>query len=209
MRFLTHKILLLALIFACDFSLMALTFEMRLIFQEEGDLTAIVECAIPDKCAGMLQDYAMRISNGDNRGILDEEAVRRHCAEISDAELKSYNVYTIPEGRRVRIEIFAKDARKFLFTNALGLVTLTDLTESDNTAFAIPLPKGKLLSERKKQQARELAEILGGLDIVLRVQSPTPLTESTGKCDAVDRCQWRISLEDIIQGKLPEIQAVW
>lgn len=209
MRFLTHKSLLLALFFACEFSLLALTFETRLLFQEEGDLTAIVECAIPDKCAGILQEYAMHASQGDNRGLLDEEAVRRHCEKFPDAELKGYNVYTIPEGRRVRIEIFAKDARKFLASNALGIVTLTDLPESDNVSFSVPLPKVRYLNAEQKQQAKDLAELVGGIDIILWLQSPKPLVGTTGKCDAVDRCQWRINLENIIQGNIPNINAVW
>ena len=58
-------------------------------------------------------------------------------------------------------------------------------------------------------QARMLVKVLGGLEMVLRVQTPSTIHSTTGTRDAYNRCHWQIGLEDLLQKELPEIKVEW
>lgn len=211
MNILNTKLTAFLSIFVCCFCSYALMCNTELIFNEEGNVRAVLEITIPDKAAGILRGFFLSASEGMHEGPLDEDAVRRAFLDTEGLwTLEEYNVYTMRGARRVRIQAMAEDALKAL--NGEGLlkgVTLTSNEAGGEYRLKVAMPVPKPWNGERAANARRLMEMLDGMEAVLTVQAPNTILETTGTRDTLERCRWQLGPESFLQNTMPEISASW
>ena len=211
MHILNSKILAFLTMFVCSFCSFALVCSTELTFNDEGGVRVVLEITIPDKTAGILRGLFLIGSEGMHQGPLDEEAVRRAFLE-DDAlwSLEEYNVYTMRDARRVRIQAVSEDAVKALDGSGLFKdILFTVNAENGERCLKVAMPVPKPWEATRAASARRLMEMLDGMEVIFVVQAPDTMIETTGARESLERCRWHFGPEVFLQNSMPEIRAVW
>lgn len=195
----------------CSACANALVCGTTLDFDENGGARLVLEVTIPDKAAGILRGFFINASAGLHEGPLDEEAVRRAFLMNGDAwTLEEYNVYTMRDARRVRIQAVTEDATKALNDGRLlkGF-SLKEDADTGDCILEVTMPKPGTWNGARAANARRLMEMLDGLEMTFVIQAPDTMLETTGERESLERCRWHFGPETFLQSSLPEIRARW
>lgn len=208
MKFLLQRLALWTML-ASAATLHALTIEASMDFLQDGSARATLEYYVPDNAAGIVEGLFLAASKGECKSSQDEKTIREFLERTPGIIVDGVNVYKTATGRRTRVAIRSKDPQTLLGSGILGPAALKKGEKSSRQTFRVPMPTPAEWTNESANQARMLVKVLGGLEMVLRVQTPSTIHSTTGTRDAYNRCHWQIGLEDLLQKELPEIKVEW
>lgn len=204
--------MLLAFLLLWGEGVFALTLEFTLRLERDGSGEAALEAEVSDQAAGILQELC-RAEPG-MAGLPfppEQEAVERFLAGVPGVELEECRSFGQEGGlRRHVLRLRAREGEALLSSGALGAMVLQKPQgEAGIRVFQVPLPSPGEWTPRRIRCARMLLEALGGLEVRLTLEAPSPLLETTGRKDSARRCRWLLDSAGWLQDTLPEIQASW
>ncbi len=191
-------------------SLCALSLDLTLTFRKDGSLETQWEVEIPEKASGILQE--MLSLEGAAKGIFppEEQAWRKMLEAHPGITLEECRSYGQAGGRRYVLRLRAQEGEALLESGLLGALTLEKPQgEKGIRVLRVTLPSPKEWTPPRIRSARMLLEALGGLEVRLRLETPTPLLDTTGRKTAPRRCQWLLDSAGWFQDALPPLQASW
>lgn len=184
-----------------------MTMEQSFTFDAEGGCRVSYRYVVPEDSVVLLKEFQRYIGATDwhQRSAL-QALVEKH----DGVTLEGYFTFQQPEGERVQFSFYTKNPRKSFPTGIFGAVTFTDSPKmAGDLVFTAKMPQlPSSVPPEKRQAYREFLKSIGGVQIILRLITPTAIMETTGAKDGFNRTSWRFNLND--EGAiLPEIRAVW
>lgn len=202
LNFTRLKITLLLLLL-CTAALPALTLHQNITVDIDGGAVISYAYYVPVKSLWLCRELHRQFSIPD---FSSRENARRHFEAQAGIKLESY--YTVVRGEN-SITQFTVRVNDIAAALKSGIFGKLDISKSENIAgdliFSARLPVDAAASS----ESAGVLKLLGGLEMILRLSTPTEIIESTGHKEAFNRHSWTVKTEDILQGKFPEIKARW
>lgn len=197
-------------IFAFSAALSALTLEENLTFDLKGECTMGSVLIVPDDIMGLFKGTVKALGGGD---CFDETAVRGWLKDCPGVSIESCRIFQRDSARMLQLILQIKDCSQNFnsaaFGNYLSLKPSPAMPGDLIFTAALPQLSGSLKAEDSRRLGA-LIQLLGGLKIVIRVNTPTAILETTGTRTAFNQAVWKLD-ERCLTGEqpLPEIRVRW
>jgi hypothetical protein len=196
----------------------ALTLEQSFRFNRRGACEVVYLYLVQESRAGavkaMRQSLERRLDASRGMDFFSEKAVRDHFADLPGGRLVSYNLqHYRHQGEpcvAVRIALRLEQPRLAFASGALGELMLRDSIHLGDLELDLPLPAhDKPLAPAEAERLDAWLDLLGGLEVVVRIETPTELIECNGRREAFNRAVWRYDARLLKAGGLPAIHVRW
>lgn len=166
---------------------------------------AVVNCIyiVPVKSLWLCREMNRRMGITD---FTSRQAVLRHFESAPGIKLESHFSAIRGENSITQFTLSLDDVSAALKTGLFGGLAIS---KSDKIAGDLVFTAKIAGSGKPTGEMAELLELLGGMDLTLRLATPTEIIESSGRKEAFNRHSWQLRTEDILSGKFPEIKARW
>ena len=198
--------------------LRALTLEQSFRFDRRGACEVVYLYLVPESRAGAVKAtrrfLERRLDASRGMDLFSEKEVRAHFADLPGGRLVSYNLQHYQHQGEpcvaVRVALQLEQPRLAFASGALGELMLRDSIHLGDLELDLPLPAPeKPLAPAETERLDAWLDLLGGLEVIVRIETPTALIECNGKREAFNRAVWRYNARLLQAGALPAIHVRW
>ena len=196
----------------------ALTLEQSFRFDRRGACEVVYLYRVPEAKAGvvkaMRQYLEQRLAAPRGMDFFSEKQVRAHFADLPGGRLVSYNLQHYQHQGEpciaVRVALHLEQPRLAFASGALGELMLRDSIHLGDLEFDLPLPSAdQALPPDAAERLDAWLDLLGGLEVSIRLETPTALIECNGQRKAFNRAEWHYNARLLKAGGLPSIHVRW
>ena len=201
-HFQRYKFILLFLLLGSSLA-QALTLHQNITVDINGGAMISYAYYVPVKSLWLVRMMHQKLGIPD---FTSRETVQRHFEGQTGVKLESYFTSTRGSNSITQFTVRVDNAAEALASGIFGKLKIapSEKISGDLECTAV-LPGPSEASVESSSLLRQL----GGLEMTLRLTTPTEIIESTGQKEAFNRHSWKVGAQEILQGRFPDVRACW
>lgn len=188
-------------------ALPAFTLQQSFTFDSDGGCQAGYTWSVPKDAIGIIDATRGFFSpDGAPPPFPDRTALERHFSACPGMRIIACNRYESAQAVICRAVVMVPDARQAFAAGVFGGFRLSPSPKAiGDVELSARLPE--CAGDRRQREV--IAEVIGGIDLTLTVNTPTEVIECNGRKTRFNQAQWHIAPGEFVSGVSPAVFLRW